>query len=84
MIVLSEWLKNIARAGTTMPIINKSTLVICVSQSGETIDTLEALKYAQQGKKEALEKYCFEQIAKEHNKFISEVVEYFNSLRAKS
>ncbi len=29
------------------PIINKSTLVICVSQSGETIDTLEALKYAQ-------------------------------------
>lgn len=29
------------------PIINKNTLVICVSQSGETIDTLEALKYAQ-------------------------------------
>lgn len=29
------------------PIINKDTLVICVSQSGETIDTLEALKYAQ-------------------------------------
>ncbi len=28
------------------PIINKKTLVICVSQSGETIDTLEALKYA--------------------------------------
>lgn len=28
------------------PIINKNTLVICVSQSGETIDTLEALKYA--------------------------------------
>lgn len=29
------------------PIINEDTLVICVSQSGETIDTLEALKYAQ-------------------------------------
>ncbi len=29
------------------PIINDRTLVICVSQSGETIDTLEALKYAQ-------------------------------------
>ncbi|MGN0532595.1 MAG: glutamine--fructose-6-phosphate transaminase (isomerizing) [Eubacterium sp.] len=28
------------------PIVNKKTLVICVSQSGETIDTLEALKYA--------------------------------------
>lgn len=28
------------------PIINDDTLVICVSQSGETIDTLEALKYA--------------------------------------
>ncbi|MCM1286411.1 MAG: glutamine--fructose-6-phosphate transaminase (isomerizing) [Acetobacter sp.] len=28
------------------PIINSSTLVICVSQSGETIDSLEALKYA--------------------------------------
>ena len=28
------------------PIINERTLVICVSQSGETIDTLEALKYA--------------------------------------
>ncbi len=28
------------------PIISKDTLVICVSQSGETIDTLEALKYA--------------------------------------
>lgn len=27
------------------PIINDKTLVICVSQSGETIDTLEALKY---------------------------------------
>lgn len=26
---------------------NEDTLVICVSQSGETIDTLEALKYAQ-------------------------------------
>lgn len=29
------------------PIVNDRTLVICVSQSGETIDTLEALKYAQ-------------------------------------
>lgn len=28
------------------PIITEKTLVICVSQSGETIDTLEALKYA--------------------------------------
>lgn len=28
------------------PIINNDTLVICVSQSGETIDSLEALKYA--------------------------------------
>lgn len=28
------------------PIINSDTLVICVSQSGETIDTLEALRYA--------------------------------------
>ena len=28
------------------PIVNSDTLVICVSQSGETIDTLEALKYA--------------------------------------
>ncbi len=28
------------------PIVNSKTLVICVSQSGETIDTLEALKYA--------------------------------------
>ncbi len=28
------------------PIIDEKTLVICVSQSGETIDTLEALKYA--------------------------------------
>lgn len=31
----------------SMPIVNDRTLVICVSQSGETIDTLEALKYAQ-------------------------------------
>ena len=29
----------------TNPIIDESTLLICVSQSGETIDTLEALKY---------------------------------------
>lgn len=34
------------------PILNNDTLVICVSQSGETIDTLEALKYAdRQGSK---------------------------------
>ncbi|WP_180035816.1 MULTISPECIES: glycosyltransferase family 4 protein [unclassified Acinetobacter] len=44
----------------------------------------EALEIAQNAKQEALNIYCFEQIAKEHNKFISEVVEYFNSLRAKS
>lgn len=31
----------------SMPIVNDRTLVICISQSGETIDTLEALKYAQ-------------------------------------
>ena len=31
----------------SIPIVNDRTLVICVSQSGETIDTLEALKYAQ-------------------------------------
>ena len=31
----------------SLPIVNDRTLVICVSQSGETIDTLEALKYAQ-------------------------------------
>ncbi len=29
----------------TDPVINEKTLLICVSQSGETIDTLEALKY---------------------------------------
>lgn len=28
------------------PIVDEDTLVVCVSQSGETIDTLEALKYA--------------------------------------
>ncbi|MGN1123794.1 MAG: glutamine--fructose-6-phosphate transaminase (isomerizing), partial [Eubacterium sp.] len=28
------------------PIIDKGTLIICISQSGETIDTLEALKFA--------------------------------------
>ena len=37
----------------------------------------EALKYAQQGKKEALEKYCFEQIAKEHNSLINEVISFY-------
>lgn len=30
------------------PFINKNTLVIAVSQSGETVDTLEAIKYAKQ------------------------------------
>ena len=30
------------------PVINEKTLVISVSQSGETIDTLEALKYAKE------------------------------------
>lgn len=30
----------------TDPVVNEKTLVIAVSQSGETIDTLEALKYA--------------------------------------
>lgn len=29
----------------TSPVINDKTLLICISQSGETIDTLEALKY---------------------------------------
>ena len=37
----------------------------------------EALKFAQQGKKEALEKYCFEQIAKKHNAFVNEVYEFY-------
>lgn len=36
------------------PIINNKTLVICVSQSGETIDTLEALKYARKKGAESL------------------------------
>lgn len=39
----------------------------------------EALKFAIQGKKEALEKYCFEQIAEEHNKFVAHVVETYHS-----
>lgn len=38
----------------------------------------EALKIAQQAKKEALEIYCFEQIAKEHNAFVRAVAENFN------
>ncbi|MFX4547561.1 glycosyltransferase family 1 protein, partial [Acinetobacter baumannii] len=37
-----------------------------------------ALQLAQQAKKEALEKYCFEQIAKEHNDFIHDVYHYYN------
>lgn len=36
------------------PIISDKTLVICVSQSGETIDTLEALKYAKRNGAKAL------------------------------
>lgn len=32
----------------TDPVVDEKTLVIAVSQSGETIDTLEALKYAKQ------------------------------------
>lgn len=36
-----------------------------------------ALQLAQQAKKEALEKYCFEQIAKEHNDFIHDVYNYY-------
>lgn len=39
----------------------------------------EALKFAQQGKKEALEKYCFEQIAKEHNALVNEVFLHYQS-----
>ena len=38
----------------SLPIVNDRTLVICVSQSGETIDTLEALKYAQSNGAESL------------------------------
>lgn len=38
----------------------------------------EALKLAQQAKKEALEYYCFEQIAKEHHAFVVAVYEYYN------
>lgn len=37
----------------------------------------EALKIALQAKKEALEIYCFDQIAKEHNAFVHQVVDYF-------
>ncbi|AJB47112.1 glycosyltransferase family 4 protein [Acinetobacter nosocomialis] len=37
-----------------------------------------ALQLAQHAKKEALEKYCFEQIAKEHNNFIHDVYHYYN------
>ncbi|WP_347474013.1 glycosyltransferase family 4 protein [Acinetobacter thermotolerans] len=33
----------------------------------------EAFKFAQQGKKEALEKYCFEQIAKKHQLLVEKV-----------
>lgn len=37
----------------------------------------EALQLAQQAKKEAIEKYCFEQIAKDHDVFVRSVVENF-------
>lgn len=35
------------------PVIDEKTLVIAVSQSGETIDTLEALKYAKRQEQNA-------------------------------
>lgn len=38
----------------------------------------EALKLAQQAKKEALDIYCFEQIAKKHDAFVHEVVAHFS------
>ncbi len=38
----------------THPVIEEGTLVVAVSQSGETIDTLEALKYAQKEGAKAL------------------------------
>ncbi|WP_445660629.1 glycosyltransferase family 4 protein [Acinetobacter sp. F16] len=38
----------------------------------------EAMKFAQQGKKEALEKYCFEQIAKKHQQLIQEVYHHYH------
>lgn len=36
-----------------------------------------ALQLAQQAKKEALERYCFDQIAKMHNDFVNTVVEHY-------
>lgn len=38
----------------------------------------QALKFAQQGKKEAVERYCFKQIAREHNTFVEKVVEKYS------
>ena len=38
----------------------------------------EALKYAQQGKKEALEKYCFEQIAKKHQALVQQTFDRYS------
>lgn len=37
----------------------------------------QALRLAQQGKKEAVEKYCFEQTAKQHNDFVQYVFDYY-------
>lgn len=37
----------------------------------------EAFQLAQQAKKEALERYCFAQIAKEHNEFVKKVVDHY-------
>ena len=40
------------------PVIDDKTLVLAISQSGETIDTLEALKYARPG----CEEYCSDHV----------------------
>lgn len=39
----------------------------------------EALQLAVQGRKEAVEDYCFEQIAKKHQEFILSVVDYYQN-----
>ncbi|XID75723.1 glycosyltransferase family 4 protein [Alkanindiges sp. WGS2144] len=39
----------------------------------------EALALAKQAKKEAVERYCFAQIAKEHDAFVREVVAHYNT-----
>ncbi len=38
----------------------------------------EALALARQAKKEALERYCFKQIAREHNDFVQQVVAHYH------